>query len=99
MVPAATAATAWLQLLTDMGMVACSVASLTPPAPDYLSVTLDGKVVGYLPTCVADKVVRRWVQLARNHPIQQSSKLHTVTSWSLQHAHIYPHFCMSRFAR
>lgn len=48
-----------LQLLTDMGMVACSVASLTPPAPDYLSVTLDGKLVGYLPSCVADQVVRR----------------------------------------
>lgn len=47
------------QLLCDMGMVACSVASLTPPAPDYLAVALDGKVVGYLPTCVADKVVRR----------------------------------------
>jgi hypothetical protein len=42
-----------------MGMVACSVASLTPPAPDYLAVALDGKVVGYLPTCVADKAVRR----------------------------------------
>lgn len=48
-----------IELLTDMGMVPCSVASLTPPAPDYLSVTLDGKVVGYLPSCVADKVVRR----------------------------------------
>lgn len=47
------------QLLCDMGMVACSVASLTPPAPDYLSVTLDGKMVGYLPTCVAEKAVRR----------------------------------------
>jgi hypothetical protein len=47
------------QLLCDLGMVACTVASLTPPAPDYLSVTLDGKVVGYLPACVADKVVRR----------------------------------------
>lgn len=54
-----------LQLLTDMGMVACSVASLTPPAPDYLSVTLDGKVVGYLPSCVADKVVRRSVGWSR----------------------------------
>lgn len=47
------------QLLCDMGMVAASVASLTPPAPDYLSVSLDGKVLGYLPACVADKVVRR----------------------------------------
>jgi hypothetical protein len=48
-----------LQVLCDMGMVAGSVASLTPPAPDYLSVSLDGKVLGYLPACVADKAVRR----------------------------------------
>jgi hypothetical protein len=48
-----------MQMLCDMGMVAASVAGLTPPAPDYLAVTLDGKVVGHLPACIADRVVRR----------------------------------------
>jgi hypothetical protein len=51
-------------MLCDMGMAAAAVASLPPPAPDYLVTALDGKVVGYTPACMADRVVRRCVLLA-----------------------------------
>jgi hypothetical protein len=51
----------FLQTLVNLGMQPVSASLPPPPAPQYLMVTIDGKLVGYVASSRAQELVSRWV--------------------------------------